>query len=308
MKKILFGFFLFGLAMFCMPKTIHASATNSISFYTTETEVFAGYTMGSYQIPSDSNHYFKISVFIEGISSTNGFASISMTVPYDNTNFQAVSSQPNDPNGDYPVYVLGPALTGVSPHGTSNNSVGLFAFSALGTLNNDDGELFSFLLRTSSNNTPETEVNLQALLEEDKDSLVEVEDDGNGNDIPVIYDHDFVYYYILGDIDGDGYVTLDDAQNLYRIATKIANGNAHTYEEAIALLTDLDFDGMYITDHTAALRFIMEVGDVNFDGILDEDDAFDILDYYTYHLANPNYTSIIGTQFAGSYTYYDTNP
>ena len=116
---------------------------------------------------------------------------------------------------------------------------------------------------------------------------------------------------MLGDLDRNGVVESEDVQILLNLLWRISHGYAHTYEEAASQLTDYDADGFYGIDHTGADRFIMEVADANHDGILNSDDAQELLDYYTYKLSHPNYVDTvnhIGTQQTYTYTYIDTNP
>lgn len=112
--------------------------------------------------------------------------------------------------------------------------------------------------------------------------------------------------WIIGDIDHDGYITAADAQWIYILYTDYTvTGDQIIYTA--------EYIGTYIIDLspsspvTVDAIYVATVCDVNEDGVIDVEDAMDVLTYYTTYVTGQgnlnDYTGIIGTS-TGLYTEY----
>lgn len=107
--------------------------------------------------------------------------------------------------------------------------------------------------------------------------------------------------WMIGDINDDGVVSLEDAQIIQYLYThySVSGGAPLNVSEYVGTF-ELDSSGL----NNADAIFVITVCDVNADGVIDISDAMLVLSYYTtYEVGNGNlsdYTGIIGTN-AGIY-------
>lgn len=96
--------------------------------------------------------------------------------------------------------------------------------------------------------------------------------------LPISYTVANPYTFMLGDINGDGYVTVEDVQllvQLYHISQTEELDVDGTYT-----VSSTTYPGLYISINGTP-TLVLRVADVNRDCVINEDDAWDLLAYYT---------------------------
>jgi hypothetical protein len=295
MKKALFSalFTIVCGVLFCFnfnsKAALSASATNDISVHVRKiltTAEAAYYSDTDVTIlPGD----YLVSVVLD--NNTTGFCTLSATVGY-NQNYvtpvtvggSEIYSWVGDDSFNYGVYYFS--------YNQTLNVVGITCASVLP--NNGDGEIINYFLRPNSGSVP-SNVNVVTGL-----NIVSISN--NSGSILEQYNYSSAtyykrYLYLVGDVDGDGTIVLDDAMYVNDvvddyISVSESNPNAAT------IFANYGCTGMFAYDGT----FIFGVADVNGDGVVNSADVNELNYYYSLVLmhATAYYTGLINT-----YQYYD---
>lgn len=86
------------------------------------------------------------------------------------------------------------------------------------------------------------------------------------------------YTFMLGDINGDGYISIDDVQLLVQLVNSVTGNELDV--DGTYTVSSTTYPGLYISINGTP-TLVLRVADVNFDMIVDIDDAWDLLAYYT---------------------------
>jgi len=216
-------------------------------------------------------------------------------------------------NQERPVYYIGNVLNeaGILPYITYDQSLHYLSMGTTSTTNaTQDGLIVTYFLH------PTHELSLT-----EEKHLIQSHTyidwmDASTNDIAATSNNGYTLhhyvsetntqYWIIGDIDHDGYITAADAQMIYILYTDYTvTGDQIIYTA--------EYIGTYIIDLspsspvTVDAIYVATVCDVNGDGVIDVEDAMDVLTYYTTYVTGQgnlnDYTGIIGTS-TGLYTEY----
>lgn len=299
----------------CIPVSVSATGNDTVSLNSTVTPISAGsyFTPNGYQIPNDNYSYYRITVYIDGTADLGGFGNISLFVSFNQSQYQGVTGA----DGETPLFSRGYALGNFDTGGflgistALDNTTGAFAVATLGTENyGTDGEIGSILLKSLTTSAPEPSVTLS--LPEINDSYghpiinSERQTGSHGTEY-VLYPHQHQIYYTIGDINGNGICDAADAQNLLILVSQYQSG--HSYDQTVSNNSSA-YVGMMHTNHMGNPMFIADVGDIDGDSELTNDDVELLLHEYVYHLTHPNsaYAYGIGTQGVYTYTYYSNEP
>ncbi|MBQ8921510.1 MAG: hypothetical protein IJ060_05035 [Oscillospiraceae bacterium] len=324
MKKILFAVITGIACVFLFPsinrQKAHATDTYP-NFSISVTEIGVGVKIGNpattgYLVQDDGYEYYAVSL---SIHNNVGYTGSGFQLIYNADCYTPVVQE----GTERPVYCKGDAASGLVASTSVNFPNHIIALSTSGTNSSgdvtDDGVIYTVVLRKRTDATGTnfnefiTNFNVCKFIHSDFSPVFST---AGSADYPIpLYSHTFNIYYLLGDLDGNGAVEIDDVQILLAMLDRLNNQNipANTYEEAVEVLAQEQYtvDGFYGIDHEGALWFVMEAADADHDGIPTTDDAQELLDYYTYKVTHPNYVDTvnhIGTQQTYTYTYIDTNP
>ena len=304
------------LIVCCIPVSVSATGNDTVSLNSTVTPISAGsyFTPNGYQIPNDNYSYYRITVYIDGTADLGGFGNFGLVVSFNPSQYQAVTGADSETPLFSRGYALGNFDTGgfLSTTLLVNNSTGLFSVATLGTENyGTDGEIGSILLKSLTTSAPEPSVTLSLTALNDSSGHPII----NSAQQPaatygteyVLYPHQYQIYYTIGDINGNGICDAADAQNLLVLVSQYQSG--HSYDQTVSNNSSA-YVGMMHTNHMGNPMFIADVGDIDGDSELTNDDVELLLHEYVYHLTHPDsaYAYGIGTQGMYTYTYYSNEP
>ena len=304
MKKALLTFLFFCTGMITAflvskPNTV-AKATNE-AIITTFAEELTSETSSYYKNLYSASHNDSLLDSLQagdyrmGVRITNNTGYVSSEVPlsYDSDNYYVILVS-NDPTETNAVMMYGEAGIGLSVMvSVSYANPGNIAVSSFGGDNNNtnDGEMVYFFLKRKSNadpNVTELAVSIR------KPNTVMLADSEN-HDLPKIVEvtpeqqyHYIVFYYILGDINGDGEVDTVDSTVLQQILNYMTSHNA-TIEQACEY-----YSSVTAGIGTPELLYITLVTDVNYDNLINADDVEDIQEYYQFIILEEPISSQIG--------------
>jgi hypothetical protein len=226
---------------------------------------------------------YAITVYI---TNNTGFAAVGFRVYY-NTDLV----EPLLYNTFKVVHRDGPAADGINIASSHNSNIGMIGFGGMGSENSTtDGAIITYYVRP-----------LQGFdIDEDENDIVVGYETERWLDVdadPVVPSvqntvkvHHYVetFYCIYGDINNDGYITVEDAQILDEIVSDYDPINMDDY----TIIYEYG-----VLHNTVNGNYLIAVGDVDQDEDIDEADAIAILDYYTQYIVyNQNgYTGLIGT-------------
>ncbi len=303
MKKALLTFLFFCTGMITAflvskPNTV-AKATNE-AIITTFAEELTSETASYYKNLYSASHNDSLLDSLQsgdyrmGVRITNnpGYASGVVPLLYDSDNYYVILVS-DDPTETDAVIMYGEAGIGLSVIvDVSYAHPGYIAVSAVSGLNNtNSGEMVYFFLKRKPNadpNVTELAVSIR------KPNTVMLADSEN-HDLPKIVEvtpeqqyHYIVFYYILGDINGDGEVDTVDSTVLQQILNYMTSHNA-TIEQACDY-----YSSVTAGIGTPELLYITLVTDVNYDNLINADDVEDIQEYYQFIVLEEPISSQIG--------------
>lgn len=303
----------------CIPVSVSATGNDIVSLRSTVTPISAGsyFTPNGYQIPNDNYSYYRMTFYIDGTADLGGYSILSLVASYDSSQYQVVTAA----NGETPLFSRGYALGNFDTGGflsisvSMNSTLGLFAIATMGQLDyGTDGEIGSILLKSLAPSAPDPSVGLSLakLINSNNDPIIDSEQQPIPNGVQgqteyVLYPHQYQIYYTIGDINGNGICDAADAQNLLILVSQYQSG--HSYDQTVSNNSSA-YVGMMHTNHMGNPMFIADVGDIDGDSELTNDDVELLLHEYVYHLTHPDsaYAYGIGTQGVYTYTYYSNEP
>ncbi len=322
-KAFLMLIFTVYMIVCCVPVSVSATGNHTVSLNSTVTPISAGsyFTPNGYQIPNDNYSYYRMTFYIDGTIELGGFGSLIMTASFDSSQYQAVLAGDSGISETTPLFSRGYALGNFDTGGflgiatAVNNTDGWFSVGTVGQFDyGTDGEIGSILLKSLTTSAPEPSVSLSLteLQDHNGDSIIDSEEQPAPYGPPsqteyVLYPHQHQIYYTIGDINGNGICDAADAQNLLILVSQYQSG--HSYDQTVSNSSSA-YVGMMHTNHMGNPMFIADVGDIDGDSELTNDDVELLLHEYVYHLTHPNsaYAYGIGTQGVYTYTYYSNEP
>lgn len=301
MKKIItfFTVAILTTLAFCSLNCLKANAFGNYQFFTKVEEVQTNSSNNKRDLYAGD---IKLTFVV---SNNSGFSGFGFRFLVDHNCFTVVHNK----NTNQPYYELGEAASGfmtvVSINTSTSNPHTIIGTALLSSeASTEDGDIISVYLRpipsAFTNGKNVTDCIHKPEIEEfilDNNSI-------NPSDEPLDYtiSDTFEYYdavsltYMLGDVDGNDIINAGDAQivlNIIQAYQATGTGNLTTDVENIDL-SGINCNGLYIT-YNGTTILLLQVSDVNFDGIIDMDDAVEILDYYTQAMSGNNPDSPIGT-------------
>lgn len=277
MKQVIkclgFAFFCCILALILKTPSIRAFA--SVDFGT-RVEVIGSIPPGS--DPALEIGDIKVTVTVENNS---GFMAGAMSSSFSTQDFTLVYKN----NGN----ILGGNCEIGSAHGgyvTDNPEDGNVSIGFLGLEDDDStGDLFCYYLRPISSTFDYMDIGaslngleVDNLVGENNAPVTYVEPDTFEYTLPISYTVANSYTFMLGDINGDGYISIDDVQLLVQLVNSVT-GNELDVDGTYSV-SSTTYPGLYISINGTP-TLVLRVADVNFDMIVDIDDAWDLLAYYT---------------------------
>lgn len=287
MKKVFFllGFAIAGiLLLFTVKPTVAKAVNTPNTIAVTVHELTSDYTVDignntfvTYAHEGD----FEVLLTIEN---NTGYAGSGMGLYYDKNNFDPCMPDPSDPTSIECYYTTGPALINLSPSILVNRSQGRFGLTTNGTTNNTNDGLMMRVFLTRKDNAPDPDaipyvgtVVTQLVTAKNYDvSYYEPTCLNTG----FIAERRFLLNYRLGDLDGDGNVTMADANLLSSILANSTSINASTAESRARALTGVTLDGLFHNTYDIFEdTFIFSVIDINNDGVITSADITQINNY-----------------------------
>lgn len=277
MKQVIkclgFAFFCSILALILKTPSIHAFA--SVDFGT-RVEVIDSIPPGS--DPALEIGDIKVTVTVENNS---GFMAGGMSSSFSTQVFTLVYKN----NGK----ILGGNCEIGSAHNgyvTDHPEIGRVSIGFLGYEEDDStGDLFCYYLRPISSTFDYMDIgtslyglDVNELKGEHGVSVPYVEPTTFEYTLPISYTVSSSYTFMLGDVNGDGYITVEDVQllvQLYHISQTEELDVDGTYT-----VSSTTYPGLYISINGTP-TLVLRVADVNRDCVINEDDAWDLLAYYT---------------------------
>lgn len=280
MKKTIIAIMLSCISMFIIIKYNHsgirAYAVSEFNLVVEEIDSDSVINNSKMEIlPGD----FKVTFHVSG---NTGFAIGGVAFPFNNQKLAIVYQK----NVHTPACIKYDLLDGLTttflvntaykgdPHTTC------IGMGFIGTHNNQgDGDIISFFLRPIPNMVNSTDSISDLIYSPDIESV------STNQSIPLEYDlsETFEYYdavsysFILGNINGDGNITVADAQNILLMLSAY-QGVLTTDTETNVFDNDPNFSGLFI-EINGVSTLVLQVADVNFDGIIDTTDASLVLQY-----------------------------
>jgi hypothetical protein len=152
--------------------------------------------------------------------------------------------------------------------------------SSMNPINFSNGEIVSIFLRIRPNSPPISENTVVAnnlCMEQIKGEDRLDMDQSEYTPLQSIPDPIFYYdvYFVVGDLSGNGSINSND--HVYYLA--ILQNNSSYTENNISVLTSSDAPGLFVSDAIIGNQIIFEAGDVNSDGVINQQDANLIVQY-----------------------------
>lgn len=278
MKKVcfalLFSLLAFAALLFLSDNTLTAHAVNDLGYEVERLDT--AITVKGQTVPADS---LKITVTL---SNNTGYCNAGIRFPYDASALSVIMDENKNP--PRPLAVAGPALNSLM-HEESDNIINGIAFVAVAITgmenNTEDGDLITFFLEVSDNSHTLDDYDIDDIL-----FPLEIEDYQDEMQTPIVpqepttfeYTTPISYTFMLGDISGDGYISIDDVQLLVQLVNSVTGNELDV--DGTYTVSSTTYPGLYISINGTP-TLVLRVADVNFDMIVDIDDAWDLLAYYT---------------------------
>lgn len=301
MKKILISivFGLMAVISLCAKNDLHIHAADVAEFGVRVTPVLEGKTINNLtyvgkNVPDNAPRVEKVyipenSVMVT-ITLTNnpGYIDGGMGVKYPTELLKPITGK-----NDKIVCEIGAAGNGVSISVSDNKEEGIAGLAFIGAdVEEDDGDIITFYFERTSQGEifPLTSMDFHLEVNQFQGPKTPENPDG---DIPYTTPPDDkkwvgkVYRLMLGDIDGDRQITAEDAQLVLALLKE--NGDMAVTLTEIKLANGFNYSALYITLRVNGqeVEFLaLGIADVNGDGIVDQDDAEELLDYYLAIITN----------------------
>ena len=230
------------------------------------------------------------------ITNNTGYTTFACYLEYDADNYEIYKMPAPSENL---IYTLGPAGLGLSylvtpanPNGTHPNRISI---SSSGSSDNtQDGEMIYFFLKLKPNANPNPSnqiVDGQVAMLCDSDATVYIDTDDHYTLEPEQEYQTIIFYYMLGDINGDCEVDTVDSSILQQVLAYKQNNNV-TIEQAFAHYSSTT-GGMWTPENI----LVLDVADANLNGSITSADATAIQSYYQLILLEEPYTGPIGEMY-----------
>lgn len=289
MKKIAFVIFsIVGLFIaLTVQKGVQASATDEAIIYGVAVELTENVDLDYNQVANIGD--FKIEFHIDN---NPGFTGSGIGLYYDKDNFEPIV------NPDSPLICCctiatdegGSVFRSVSPSIMVNTKKGRFGLTTNGLVDCESNGLFFTVYLRRKQNAPNPNANPSI------GTLVSQFYDSHNDDLdyeeptpyvspssistPVTVTRYAYLQYMLGDLNGDGYVNMMDANIISSILGTSASINATVAEDRASALTGYTLDGLFHNGYNAYEGvFIFDVIDVNGDGDVSDADRAQISNF-----------------------------
>lgn len=224
----------------------------------------------------------KVTVTVENNTgfSAGGFASC-----YSTSAFSLVY------DGNTPLYDTGPVADALGGYLTYNDEAGRVSVG-MACLDDTDltGDFFYYYLRPLSSTYDYMTIgddlfgiDVDSIRNESASPVPYTEPMTFEYTLPISYTVATPYTFMLGDVNGDGHVAVEDIQLILQLIN--SNGGNPLDVDGTYTVSSTTYPGLYISINGTP-TLVLRVADVDFDGDIDEDDAYDVLAYYTEHIVS----------------------
>lgn len=284
MKKVFFllGFAIAGILLLFTVKPTVAEAVNTPNTIAVSVHELASAVQVS-GVTYASAGDFEVLLTIEN---NTGYAGSGIRLYYDKNNFDPCMPDPGDPTSLVCYYTTGPALTGLSNSILVNRNNGRFGLTTSGNNNNtNDGLIFRVFLKRKANAPdpdaiPYVGTAILQLVTSNNIDITNYYEPTYQNISGYVAERHFLLDYRLGDLNGDGNVTMADSNLLSSILANSTSINASTAESRARALTNVTLDGLFHNGYDIFEdTFIFSVIDINKDGVITSADITQINNY-----------------------------
>ena len=237
------------------------------------------------EIDNDEMHIMLGDIKVSYVLANNyGYTNFCARFNYNPSKLQVVKQK----NSWQAAFTIGDAGEGQSFTFIDNHSSGILGFSTMGDFNSQSDDLVSVYFRPIPNAISETDQISDLIYAPEIETLLDLSNQHPNTDDPsgaVDYtiSEQFEYFvpvsysFKLGNINGDDNITVADAQNILLMLSAY-QGVLTTDTETNVFDNDPNFSGLFI-EINGVSTLVLQVADVNFDGIIDTTDASLVLQY-----------------------------